>query len=190
MNTGAETVPAAVICGATPVLVFAVTSFGAEVVAEAVVSDPVKVGALLVPAGVPALTELVAWDAVPVNVGAATDPVSVACVPVKVGCEIVPAGVYEPPPVVPGFAAAAAPLMNLLRRSGVPLFPSHNNHPDGMALRRPPHIRIIPAGRTGTNAAPVPINNSFVSVAHTGSPAAAEAGRLALSPRFSLSVDI
>jgi len=65
-------------------------------------ADPVNVGALFVPAGVPADTADVFWLAVPVKVGAATVPVGVPAltalvlcddVPVNVGAATLPAGV-------------------------------------------------------------------------------------------------
>ena len=40
-----------------------------------------------------------------------------------------------------------APTTNLLRRSGVPLEPSHNNHPAGIEITEPDHITITPLGR-------------------------------------------
>ena len=38
-----------------------------------------------------------------------------------------------------------APIINLLRKSGVPLEPLHNNHPLGIVAIVPDHIIIIPA---------------------------------------------
>jgi hypothetical protein len=91
---------------------------------------PVNVGALFVPLGVPPLVLLVVLLS-PVNVGAAT----------------VPAGVwFVAPPVTPGLMPAPAPLMNIERKSGVPLVPSHRCQPFGMLASRPPHITITPLG--------------------------------------------
>ena len=64
-------------------------------------AEPVNVGTLLVPAGVPALTRDVLMLLVPVKTGTATVPagvpadvpVDVAALPVNAGAEFVPAGV-------------------------------------------------------------------------------------------------
>lgn len=56
VKVGADTVPVAVVTGETPVLVLPVTSFVPLLVEAATTAFPVKVGALFVPDGVPALT--------------------------------------------------------------------------------------------------------------------------------------
>ena len=51
------------------------------------------------------------------------------------------------PPVVPGLVTASGtPRINLSKRLGVPLVPSHNNQPVGIVARVPLHMLIIPEG--------------------------------------------
>lgn len=76
VKVGALTEPVAVVMGLTPVEVFAVINLVLLVVEAAVTALPVKVGAELVPLGVPALTAEEVTE-LPVKVGADTEPVGV-----------------------------------------------------------------------------------------------------------------
>ena len=59
----------------------------------------------------------------------------------------VPKVLVASPPVYPGWyePLPAAPITNLATKLGVPLFPSHNAQPVGIAFAAPFHITIMPA---------------------------------------------
>ena len=52
------------------------------------------------------------------------------------------------PPVAPTAYVAPAPTIKRFLRSGVPLEPLHNTHPDGIFEVCPDHNKIIPDGKT------------------------------------------
>ena len=58
------------------------------------------------------------------------------------------------PPVDPKLYPPPPPIIKRSRRSGVPLLPSHNCHPAGIAARSPLHITITPVSGSGPRKIP------------------------------------
>ena len=109
-------------------------------------AEPVKIGAAIVPAGVPAVTADVAWPTIPVKIGAATVPAGVPALaaedvtrdPTNTGAEIVPVGVivFDPPVVPTSPFATSVPIIVL------PLSAATSDQP----VAQPVRLRTINPG--------------------------------------------